>query len=179
MTDRRYGTNLGTALQLAQFRDVQSQDCALWLAGQAREALRGSEMEALQGSAALKGMRRLAHRVERSCGACLAVLLKDSEQRKVKGLTFSEVEEMERMLEELYVRPDESSGGRFELSGMGFRRDQQSDEGLQELIRRGLAQDALPKALEPKPSWPPEGPKAALQAASKCVGKDASMWYSL
>lgn len=27
-------------------------------------------------------------------------------------------------LEELYLRPDESGGGRFELKGMGFRRDQ-------------------------------------------------------
>ena len=27
-------------------------------------------------------------------------------------------------LEDLYLRPDESSGGRFELKGMGFRRDQ-------------------------------------------------------
>lgn len=29
-----------------------------------------------------------------------------------------------RLEEELYLRPDESGGGRFELKGMGFRRDQ-------------------------------------------------------
>ena len=81
---------MGTALQLAQFGDVQSQDCALWLATQAREALRGPEMAQLQGSAALKGMRRLAHRVERSCGQRLEVMLKSEENREVKGLTFWE-----------------------------------------------------------------------------------------
>ena len=34
-------------------------------------------------------------------------------------------------LEELYLRPDESGGGRFELKGMGFRRDQVWDQGDQ------------------------------------------------
>lgn len=31
-------------------------------------------------------------------------------------------------LEELYLRPDESGGGRFELKGIGFRRDQVGGE---------------------------------------------------
>ncbi|CAL1142166.1 unnamed protein product [Cladocopium goreaui] len=170
---RKYGTNLGTALQLAQFRDdAASQDAALWLARSAQEKLRGSIMGHLQGSAALKGMRRLAHRVERSCAHNLQELLRKPENAAIKGLTFSDVDSMEQMLEDLYLRPDESSGGRFELKGMGFRRDQVSDEGLQWLIARGLADDALPASKEPAPSWPPEGPKAALQFASKCVGKE-------
>ena len=38
---------------------------------------------------------------------------------------------------------------------------QVSDEGLQWLIARGLADDPLPASKEPAPSWPPEGPKAA------------------
>lgn len=170
---RKYGTNLGTALQLAQFRDdAASQDAALWLARSAQEKLRGSIMGHLQGSAALKGMRRLAHRVERSCAHNLQELLRKPENAAIKGLTFSDVDSMEQMLEDLYLRPDESSGGRFELKGMGFRRDQVSDEGLQWLIARGLADDPLPASKEPAPSWPPEGPKAALQSASKCVGKE-------
>jgi hypothetical protein len=37
---------------------------------------------------------------------------------------------------------------------------QVSDEGLQWLIARGLADDPLPASKEPAPSWPPEGPKA-------------------
>ncbi|CAK9039011.1 unnamed protein product [Durusdinium trenchii] len=202
--DLRYGTNLGTALQLAQFREdaasqarglwakwgeVESEepidpldgtrwdgtrwildsmpngksceDAALWLARSAQEALRGPEMAQLQGSAALKGIRRLCHRVERSCAGALEELLRKPENSEIKGLTFADVESMERMLEELYVRPDESGGGRtFELEGMGFRRDQASDDGLQALIARGLAQDALPEPQEPAPSWPPQGPKA-------------------
>ena len=36
---------------------------------------------------------------------------------------------------------------------------QVSDDGLQWLIARGLADDALPASKEPAPSWPPEGPK--------------------
>ncbi|CAK9031398.1 Prenyl transferase [Durusdinium trenchii] len=171
---RRYGTNLGTALQLAQFReDAASQDAALWLARSAQEALRGPEMAQLQGSAALKGIRRLCHRVERSCAGALEELLRKPENSEIKGLTFADVESMERMLEELYVRPDESGGGRtFELEGMGFRRDQASDDGLQALIARGLAQDALPEPQEPAPSWPPQGPKAGLQVTSTCVGQE-------
>eukprot|EP00913_Durusdinium_trenchii_P003888 g3597.t1 len=160
--DLRYGTNLGTALQLAQFReDAASQDAALWLARSAQEALRGPEMAQLQGSAALKGIRRLCHRVERSCAGALEELLRKPENSEIKGL------------EELYVRPDESGGGRtFELEGMGFRRDQASDDGLQALIARGLAQDALPEPQEPAPSWPPQGPKAGLQVTSTCVGQE-------
>ena len=37
---------------------------------------------------------------------------------------------------------------------------QVSDDGLQWLIARGLAEDPLPASKEPAPSWPPEGPKA-------------------
>lgn len=34
-----------------------------------------------------------------------------------------------------------------------------SDQGLQNLIARGLDNDELPKSTEPAPTWPPEGPK--------------------
>lgn len=44
---------------------------------------------------------------------------------------------------------------------------QVSDEGLQWLIARGLADDALPASKEPAPSWPPEGPKAGTDGTLK------------
>ncbi|CAE7239932.1 preA [Symbiodinium sp. CCMP2592] len=175
---RKYGTNLGIALQLAQFRDdAPSQDAALWLSRFAGEVLRGPEVQHLQGSAALRGMRRLAHRVERGSGQALEELLKKSQDApKMRGLTFADVEEMETMLEELYVRPDESSDdGPKRLQGMGFRRDQVSDRGLEELIAKGLSDEPLPTAQEPPPTWPSKeegGPKAALQASFRCIGKE-------
>eukprot|EP00439_Symbiodinium_sp_Y106_P069057 s448_g11.t2 len=79
-------------------------------------------------------------------------------------------------LEELYVRPDESSDdGSKCLQGMGFRRDQVSDRGLEELIAKGLSDEPLPTAQEPPPTWPSKekgGPKAALQASFRCIGKE-------
>ncbi|CAE7243385.1 preA [Symbiodinium natans] len=127
-------------------------------------------------SAALRGMRRLAHRVERGSGKILEDLLKKSQVQELRGLTFADVEEMEQMLEELYVRPDESSDdGNRQLQGMGFRRDQVSDRGLKELIDRGLRDEPLPAAQEPPPTWPSKeegGPQAALQASFRCIGKE-------
>ena len=40
------------------------------------------------------------------------------------GSTIFPASALSSRLEDLYLRPDESSGGRFELKGMGFRRDQ-------------------------------------------------------
>jgi len=115
--------------------------------------------------------------VERGSGQALEELLKKSQDApKMRGLTFADVEEMETMLEELYVRPDESSDdGSKCLQGMGFRRDQVSDRGLEELIAKGLSDEPLPTAQEPPPTWPSKeegGPKAALQASFRCIGKE-------
>lgn len=167
---RRYGTNLGCALQLAQFReDAASQDLALWLARAAGEELRREE---LQGSgAAIRGMRRLSHRVERSC----AQVLKRLSPSDLKGLCLADMEALQAGLEELFHRPDDAQGsGPLSLRGMGFRRDKVSDRGLEELIATGLGSEPLASAAEPPPEWPGReqgGPKAALQASFRCVGK--------
>ncbi|CAJ1336986.1 unnamed protein product [Effrenium voratum] len=85
---------------------------------------------------------------------------------------MEDVESLQKMLEDLYVRHDESGGGRFDLKGMGFRRDQASEKGLQELINAGLSSEPLP--ARPKMAWP-DGPKEALKTSFNCVGKELAM----
>jgi len=171
---RNYGTNLGCALQLAQFReDAASQDVAMWLARCAERDLR-----LLPRSSAVRGLRRLAFRVERSCSQTLRQLFKkDSDIQQITGLCFADVEKLQHRLVKLYQEPaaDYPTSSDETLKGMGFRRDEVSDQGLEELIAAGLSSHPLPAASEPAPTWPSKedgGPKAALQASFKCVGRE-------
>lgn len=172
-TMRRYGANLGTALQLAQFReDPVSQDTALCLALAAQESL-----ERLPRGTTTRGLRRLAFRVERSCTQSLRKLAQSKDSEKQQRLSKDEVAKLEASLEKLYLDPD-VQGELYRpesLGGMGFRRDKVSDNGLQALIAAGLGGEAVEASSEPVPQWPSReegGPKAALQASFRCVGKE-------
>jgi len=170
---RRYGSDLGCALKLAQQQeDVASQDCALWLARSAREALEG--LGNGSAAAAVRGMSRLAHRVERSCAASIAKLLRAEERRSVTGLSFREFEELRTSLSDLYPLPDTAEGEKVEVvSGLGFTRDKAGDLEMEALIAAGLSSEPLPAdSMVPAPAWPKGGPKAALEGSMRCIGRE-------
>ncbi|CAE8723352.1 unnamed protein product [Polarella glacialis] len=178
---RRYGTDLGNAIQIAQCReDAASQDCALWLARSAGEVLRRIEQDCSSrggsSAAALRGMRRLAHRVERSCATSLEDIFRRQPQAKmIRGLTWAEMEVLRARLERLYVQPalDGEVGPATKTLGMGFRRDKVSDDGLEALIAAGLRSEPLSPSGPPT-SWPSKeqgGPGAALKGSFRCVGQ--------
>lgn len=168
---RRYGASLGCALRLAQFRqDPASQDIALWLARSAREALQG--LGEGSAAAAVRGMSRLAHRVERSCAASLAKLIRD--EGEITGLSYSEFERLQKSLDALYHTPDLEEGEKATaLSGLGFTRDEAGEKELQELILLGLSSEPIPEgAAVPAMEWPEGGPKKALEGCMRCIGRE-------
>lgn len=170
---RSYGSCFGCALQLAQDRrDPASQDCAIWLARAAKEAISAIEAES-SSSAALRGMRRLAHRVERSCEDSLQKLLRTSSASEVRGLCFGDFEDLRLELDELYeLRGDNDEGkDAVDANSMGFRRDEVASDGLSELIAAGLT-ETFSRHIAPFPAWPEGGPKVALEAALSCVGRE-------
>lgn len=170
---RQYGSDLGCALKLAQYKeDAASQDCALWLARSAQAALLPLGASSSK-AAALRGMKRLAFRVERSCAMTLAGLMKQSSTADYKGLSFGEFEELRRSLDACYVYPDGDEGEAPVVSGLGFSRNADADGELQKLIASGLGDGPVPGAKAvPAPPWPKEGPKAALEGSLVCIGKE-------
>mmetsp|Transcript_83920 Transcript_83920/g.166567 ORF Transcript_83920/g.166567 Transcript_83920/m.166567 type:complete len:841 (-) Transcript_83920:57-2579(-) len=170
---RQYGSDLGCALKLAQYKeDAASQDCALWLARSAQAALLPFSAST-SAAAALRGMTRLAYRVERSCAKTLDGLLKQSSTANYKGLSFGEFEELRLSLDEQYVYPDGDEGEAPPVSGLGFSRNVDADGELERLIATGLGSGPVPGAKAvPAPKWPEEGPKAALEGSLVCIGKE-------
>lgn len=170
---QRYGSDLGCALWLAQFRDLKSQDCALWLARSAGQALEG--LPGTLSNAAVRGMRRLAHRVERSCARSLGQMLRGSSSSTARGLSFADFEQMRVALGALFRRPEEANDegeDAADATSMGFRRDQVSERELNWLIANGLSQEPLSQKVPPAPPWPEGGPKAAIEGALRCVGRE-------
>lgn len=193
---RRYGSDLGCALQLAKYRDdVYSMDLAIWFARSAMTALEDFEM-ALPVSASLfgppqgpsgilavasvRGLKRLAFRVQRACSYELDGHLKRNPN--VRGMSIIEFEQLRKELE-MYMpaldkvmapveeeKPDQGTG-------MGFQRDEVSDKELAELIAVGLGKGKpdprpVPNPKLPPFQWPEKGPKAALEGALACVGRE-------
>lgn len=174
---RRYGASLGSALKLSQYRDdPASQDCALWLARSARESVRSLSVTSNVGTASLRALERLAIRVERACAMSLDRLIRRSAVPNIRGLSFGEFEALREQLEELY-RPREGDLAEDHvetaLTGLGFTRDEAADRDLQALISSGLSSAPLSATLPPMPlPWPEGGPKAALESALRCVGRE-------
>lgn len=171
---RRYGADLGCAIRLAQFRkDLASQDLALWLARSASQALEG--MDVGSAAAAVRGMRRLAHRVERSCAHSLGKLLKGSSASSApRGLSFNDMMNLQTTLAAAYQQmpPMEEGEAVAELSGLGFKRNRASDQELQDLIAAGLGKEPLEGTPVPAKEWPEGGPKKALEGCMVCIGKE-------
>jgi len=170
---RRYGTDFGCALQLAQYRDdVASQDLALWLARSAQEAL--LELgESMQDSSAVRGMRRLAHRVERSCKTTLSKLMKEQSGHGKHGLSFGEFRELRRELDEDVLPGQGRQDGDDErmASGPGFQRDGVADRELEDLIGAGLHGSAPASTLPI--TWSTDaGPKATLEGKLRFIGRE-------
>mmetsp|Transcript_65218 Transcript_65218/g.190813 ORF Transcript_65218/g.190813 Transcript_65218/m.190813 type:complete len:685 (+) Transcript_65218:1047-3101(+) len=170
---RRYGGDLGCALKLAQYReDAASQDMALWLARSAREALQG--LGNGSAAAAVRGMSRLSHRVERSCAASLAKLLRSQKTGETTGLSRSDFAKLQTSLDALYHKPDAEEGEKAgDLGGLGFKRDKAAGLELQELIQDGLGTQPIPDgAAVPAKEWPEGGPKKALEGCMQCIGRE-------
>lgn len=158
---RRYGFDLGCALKLAQCQnDLRSQDLALWLATSAKEAL----LFLRSGNPrALRGMRRLAHRVERSCQAAIARLVRLEDNRNVRGLSCSEFHELKRTMDDAVfftAGTKEGDDGTF-VQGPGFQRDDMSDNDMHQIVRAGLY-GIGPDDIEPVSLISEGGAKAAL-----------------
>lgn len=163
----RYGADLGCAIMIAQSDDANSQDCAMWLAQGAQEALdRG-----LQDSPAKSALRRLAFRVERSCEKALQRLLR-AEGHATRGISFAEFEEMQSSIDAYRPKFDESSPDPTDDAvGLGYQRDAAAEKELQALIAAGL-DDATGPPTPTDFSWPSEGPKKTLEGALRCVGRE-------
>jgi len=117
-------------------------------------------------------MRRLAHRVERSCTSTLSKLLRDDANRRTHGLSYGEFRKLYEELEKTVLAGDDqrTSDETQMARGPGFQRDEVSDRELKALITAGLAGVAPP--APPAMAWPKEGPKAALQGQLRHIGRE-------
>lgn len=178
---RRYGTDLGCALQLAKYRtDPLSQDAAIWFARSAMEALEELDRvlpgKGILAMASIRGLKRLAFRVERSCEATLKREIASG--RIVRGMSIAEFTALrQKALDEMYANsiPMEGIDKSEQGEGLGFQRNDASDKELFDLIAVGLAkgpEGEKPLKTLPPIQWPEQGPKAALEAGLRCIGKE-------
>jgi len=159
----RYGADLGCALHFAQYPNALSQDCAVWLARAAIEALHG-----LDESPAVRAMRRLAYRVERSCGTALRRMLR--QRGFIRGLNFAAFQKLQDQIDSYCCFQGPAPSAEPITGGLGFTRDAAAERQLRELISEGLGDEIIPTNGEF--SWPEEGPKAAMETAFRCIGRE-------
>lgn len=156
-----YGADLGCAMHLARCRDdVLAQDLALWLVHATHESLDAVAAD-VGASAAIRSMRSLATRVERSCTDALESL--PSGSRTARGLSYGEFCELRRdMMQVLLAGVGSSREGDDEgrARGPGFQRDAVAEKELDALIAAGLQG----QTLEVPPADGSDG--AALRAAA-------------
>lgn len=170
---RRYGIDLGCALEMAQYReDIASQDCALWLARSAKEALRslGAQSERL---ASVRGMYRLADRVEHSCAASVLKLVEEQDLgSEVRGLSYGDFCDYRSELDselalEMNCHQEEEASP---LAGPGYTRDRTAEEAMEGLISAGLSRLDTSRVASIRPKEEGEL-KAVLETSLRSVGR--------